>query len=129
MADRPAREHVRYAHEAALSFANGGRTHGGRTRNVSRGGACASLSEAIATGIEVELELTLVFEHDVRSDSLVLPARVVWCTQVDDIYQVGFAFRPLDPARIAYLTMFLRHLDDRQLEQRVRDDDVDDRFG
>jgi len=129
MTDRHEREHVRYAHEAALTFLVAGRTVTGRTRNVSRGGVCANLTDPIGTGVDVELELVLVFEHDVHSDALVLPARVVWCTHVDDGYQVGFAFRPLEAARGEHLTLLLRYLDDRQLERRTRGVDVDERFG
>jgi hypothetical protein len=87
------------------------------------------LSDAIATGTDVDLVLALVFEHGVRSDTLVLPARVVWCTPIDEAYQVGFVFRPLDSSRATYLAQFLKQLDDRELEQRARDNDVDDRFG
>jgi hypothetical protein len=125
---RSEREHVRYAHEAALTFAIGGRPCSGRTRNVSRGGVCANLTEALPTGAEIALELALVFDHDVRSDSLVLPARVVWCTPVDEAFQVGFAFKPLDAKRAEHLALFLRYLDDHKTERDRRSDDVDDRF-
>ena len=129
MTDRPEREHVRYAHEAAVRFVVAGRPRVGRTRNVSRGGVCATLAEPLATGVEVALELVLVFDRDTQSDALVMPARVVWCTPIDDAFQVGFAFKPLDQKRAEHMTLFLRYLDDRSVERGRRDVDVDKRFG
>ena len=129
MTDRHEREHVRYAHEAAVRFVVAGRPHTGRTRNVSRGGVCATLAEPLATGVEIALELVLVFDHETQSDALVLPARVVWCTPIDDAYQVGLAFKPLDQKRADLMALFLRYLDDRQIERDRRDVDVDEKFG
>ena len=48
--DRPDRQHLRYAHEAAVTLYLAGEQAGdvavlsGRTRNVSRGGLCATLT-------------------------------------------------------------------------------------
>lgn len=126
---RAEREHARYAHEAAMTFRVGGKAYQGRTHNVSRGGVCAQLADELAPGIDVELELVLVFSGDVQSDALRVPARVVWCTTVDDAYQIGFAFRPLDDRRSELLTLFLRYLDDERPERTVKSDDVDKRFG
>ena len=124
------REHVRYAHEAAVRFLVDGKPRSGRTRNVSRGGVCATLVEPLATGSEVALELVLVFDRETQSDALVLPARVVWCTEIDDAYQVGFAFKPFDQKRAELMALFLRYLDDRQVDRAKRGDvDVDERFG
>lgn len=126
------REHPRYAHEAAIGVRVGGATHQGRTTNVSRGGLCADLAADIAVGTEVEIDMQLVFEDDVQSDALRLPARVVWCTTVDDGWQVGFAFKPLTAEQVKYVSLFLKYLDDgSQPAKRPRDSErsVDDRFG
>jgi hypothetical protein len=66
----------------------------------------------------------------VQSEALVLAARAVWCTPVDDAHQVGLAFRPLSAETSEYLTMFLRYLDDSRVEKANRRvDEIDDRFG
>src|SRR5207249_133846 len=92
----PEREHPRYAHEAAIRLNNLGHTIQGRTRNVSRGGLCATLGEQIAIGTDIEVDIQLVFEGDLQSEPLHVRARIVWCTSVDDDYQVGVQFQPLD---------------------------------
>jgi PilZ domain len=122
------REHPRYAHEAAVTFYVGAVTHEGRTQNVSRGGLCASLADPVPVGTDVDVSIVLVFDDDMQSEALRLPARVVWCTDVDEAHQVGIAFRPLDAQRAEYLAIFLRYLDDHRAETRPRDLSVDDRF-
>jgi hypothetical protein len=124
-----ARAYPRYAHEAAVTFfVGGGAHHEGRTKNLSRGGLCADLADPIPTGIDVEVGIVLVFADDVQSEQLRLPARVAWCTPVDNGYQVGIAFRPLGAEHAEYLTVFLRYLDDHKPEKTPRAANVDDRF-
>lgn len=113
-----------------------GQAIAGRTRDVSRGGLCATLSEQLAVGTDIELDIQLVFEDDRQSEALRLPARIVWCTSIDDHHhQVGVRFLPLTGVTAEYLTMFLRYLDG---EDRIRNAaaepagraiTVDDRFG
>ncbi len=122
------REHPRYAHEATVTFHIGTIEHEGRTQNVSRGGLCANLPDALPIGSDVDVSIVLVFDDDMQSEALRLPARIVWCTTVDDAHQIGVAFRPLDAERAEYLTIFLRYLDDRRTEKRPRDLPIDDRF-
>jgi Tfp pilus assembly protein PilZ len=127
---RPEREYPRYAHEAVITLNTPGRAISGRTSNVSRGGLCATLSEQIALGTEIEVDIQLVFEDDLQSEPLRVPARIVWCTSVDDGHQVGVRFLPLDHERAAYLTMFLRYLDDDGDAAGSKPAlSVDDRFG
>lgn len=126
------REHPRYAHEAVIAIHAASSAHQGRTTNVSRGGLCADLAAEIAVGTDVEVDMQLVFDDDVQSDALRLPGRVVWCTTVDDGFQVGLSFRPLTAEQLKYLTLFLRYLDDgaRPAKQpRDSERSVDDRFG
>ncbi len=123
------REHKRYAHEAVLTLHVGEKSHWGRTQNLSRGGLCADLGEAIANGTNVEMDIQLVFD-DVESEPLRLPARVVWCTTLDDAFQVGLSFRPLTTEQIEDLGLFLRYLDDGEPKQRARrESNLDKRFG
>lgn len=127
---RPERQHRRYAHEAAITLIVPGATIEGRTRDVSRGGLCALLSEQLAVGTDIELDIQLVFDDDRQSEPLRLPARVVWCTPVDEHHQVGLQFRRLVGETAEYLTMFLRYLDgDARTKPTARATTIDERFG
>lgn len=111
-----------------MTFFVGTARREGRTKNLSRGGLCADLAEPIAAGLDVDVGISLVFSDDQQSEVLRLPARVAWCTHVDEGHQVGIAFRPLDAKRAEYLALFLRYLDDHKAETSPRDIDIDDRF-
>lgn len=127
---QPDREHPRYAHEAVVTFRAGGQVHQGRTMNVSRGGLAADLPMAIANGADVECDLQLVFEDDAQSEPLRVPGRVVWCTSVEDMFQVGVAFKPMAADKAQFLIMFLRYLDDSgpKAKQPKVERSVDDQF-
>ncbi|MDB4963169.1 MAG: type pilus assembly PilZ [Myxococcales bacterium] len=103
----------------------------GRTSNVSRGGLCADLELAVKLGTEVEVELQLVFEHDEKSDALIMPARVVWCTTVDEGFQIGMCFKPLTAEKTRMMALFLRYLDDggKPVKQPKGERSIDDQFG
>ncbi len=80
-------------------------------------------------GVDLEVDIVLVFDDDAQSEPLRLAARAVWCTPLDDAHQVGLAFRPLSPETSQYLTMFLRDLDDSKVEKANRRvEEIDDRF-
>lgn len=128
---RSEREHPRYAHEASVTLHAGKAKLQGRTINVSRGGLCVDLAQKCTVGQDVEVDLVLIFDGGTESEPLRVPARVVWCTAVDDAYQVGVCFRPLETERSQYLTMFLRYLDDGSDGKKPRTPppaSVDDRF-
>ncbi|MEO6775018.1 MAG: PilZ domain-containing protein [Kofleriaceae bacterium] len=123
------REHPRYAHEAAVTFHVGAAGIEGRTQNVSRGGLSATVDQALPVGSDIEVSLVLVFENDVHSEPLRVPARCVWSTEIDHGHQVGIMFRALDAELVGYLQIFLKYLDGRHAEKRPRDLPIDDRFG
>lgn len=125
---RAEREHRRYAHDIAVTFRVGGKAFEGRTRNVSRGGLCATISDAVDSGTDLDVEIVLVFDDGMQSEALRLPGRVAWCTTVDEANQIGVSFRGLDKKRADYLGMFLRYLDDSHTESPVREQSLDDRF-
>ena len=122
------REYPRYAHEAVITLSSPGQAISGRTTNLSRGGLCATLSEPIAVGTAVDVDIQLVFADDLQSEALRIPARVVWCTSLDDGHQVGVRFLPFDSAKGENLTMFLRYLDDSAPRTKPGTTSVDDRF-
>ena len=124
---RPEREHRRYAHDVAVTFRVGGKAFEGRTRNVSRGGLCATISDAVDSGADLDVEIVLVFDDGMQSEALRLPGRVAWCTTVDEANQIGISFRALDKKRAEYLGMFLRYLDDSHAEAPAREQSLDDR--
>jgi hypothetical protein len=127
--NRPQRQYPRYAHDAAITLLTPGQEISGRTCNVSRGGLCATLPEEIAIGTEIQIDMQLVFEDEHRSEPLRLPARIAWCTPIDDGHQVGAQFLPLDAETAEYLTMFLRYLQDEDPSNSKQVAvSVDDRF-
>lgn len=127
--DRPQRQHRRYAHEAAIALITPGQTITGRTRDVSRGGLCALLSEQLAVGTDIEIDIQLVFDDDRQSEALRISGRIAWCTLVDDQHQVGVQFRRLAGETAEYLTMFLRYLDDDVRGKAPPAASIDERFG
>lgn len=122
------REHPRYAHDAAVTFHVGDVETEGRMQNVSRGGLAATVDEPLPVGSDIEVSLVLVFENDVQSEPLRVPARCVWSTEVDNGYQVGIMFRALTAELVGYLQIFLKYLDGQRAEKRPRDVPIDDRF-
>lgn len=124
------REHPRYAHEAAITLSAPDQAVSGRTSNLSRGGLCATLAEALTVGVQVEVDIQLVFEDDRQSEPLRLPGLVVWCTAVDDGHQVGVRFTGIGVEKSEDLTMFLRYLDDGgNPSSTKRPASIDERFG
>ncbi|MGE0551213.1 MAG: PilZ domain-containing protein [Kofleriaceae bacterium] len=122
----------RYAHEAAITLRAGSTVIEGRSRNVSRGGLCADLPTPLQVGCEIQVELALVFDGEVLSDAFQVKARVVWCTMIDEAYQLGVAFHSVDARQSENLTTFLKLLDGEQPSGKKRKDPdraIDDRFG
>ena len=111
-----------------MTFYFGKNKIAGRTHNLSRGGLCADLADAIPMGADVDVDIVLVFDDDVQSEALRLPGRVVWCTPLDEAHQVGLSFRPLDAKRTEHLSLLLSYLDNTKQEKAPRDLSIDDRF-
>jgi hypothetical protein len=129
------RQHPRFAHEVTVRvrFANGnGKTKAteGRTRNFSRGGLCANVGAAIPVGADVLVDITLIFDDDMQSEALTIPSRVVWCTTLDDEYQIGVSFKPLDAERAQLVQLFLKYLgEERAPKSKRTEKSIDDQFG
>lgn len=128
-----AREFPRFALEATVELTARGFVARGRTANVSRGGLAATADRAIAPGEVVTVRMALVFDEDTFSEPLDLPVRVVWCTQLAEVYQLGVAFLALSSDQRTYLEMFLRYLEEGAMRHRdsssPESNEPDDIFG
>lgn len=123
------RNHPRYAHSVAIRVTFGKQSTEGRTRNISRGGLCANVSDAIPASSDVMVDITLMFDDDMQSEALRLPARVAWCTTVDDEFQVGLSFKAMNADRAEFLALFLKYLGDERAPKAPRvEKSIDDQF-
>lgn len=117
MTRRPdARRHPRFAVQIDAQVSLGEQTFTATTKDMSRGGICLFCPQKIEPGSNIDMSLSLVLGSDAFSESIRLSARVVWCTPVDDNYQVGAAFVEMDRMKTGQLYMFLRFL-----EQEIRE--------
>ncbi len=107
------RRYPRYATEAAVEIKMNDREIRGRSTNISRGGLSAVVDGSLKAGDQIVVSMALVFAEDTFSESLALPARVVWCTEFsDNQYQLGTSFLFLDEEKQSFLGMFLRYLEE-----------------
>lgn len=106
------REYPRYALEAALTVEHGRQRVEGRSRNLSRGGLCATLSAPVPVGELITVRLALLFDEGSTSEPLDVSARAVWCTPIGSSHQVGLQFAALSDEQRTYLGMFLRFLEE-----------------
>jgi hypothetical protein len=104
------RQFPRFALEAAVTLTVANQVVRGRTSNLSRGGICAMVDEAVPAGGRVEIEMALVFDNDSQSEPLSLSGRIVWCTPLGARFQVGLSFTALRSEQSKYLDMFLKFL-------------------
>ena len=125
---RTEREYTRYAYNAAVTLVLGGKRFSGKTSNVSRGGLCVMIDDALAVGTDLDVDVVLMLDDAAQSAPLRVPARVVWCTLVDDAHQVGLSFRALDAERTSYLAQLLRYLDSERDARPKTRESIDERF-
>ena len=113
MTDKPqgdARRHPRFAVQIEAQATWKGSSMAAITKDMSRGGICLICPRRIPPGSTLGLSLSLILGTNAFSESLELGARVVWCTPIDQVFQVGAVFVELDRAKTGYLEMFLRFL-------------------
>jgi hypothetical protein len=123
------RQFPRFALEASMTLTTQEGQVEGRTSNLSRGGLSAVIPSLVAPGQRVTVQLALVFENDTFSETLSLQARVVWCTPVEDHFQLGLSFAPVRPESIQYLEMFLKFLAEGRRLTAVAVGSSDNPFG
>jgi hypothetical protein len=129
------RANPRFAHEVDGEVRYGQQRIAVRTRDVSRGGLALSSKDSLPMGAEVQVVVALVFDEETFSEPLAMRARVVWCTKIGDVHQIGTTFIGMTAEQRHYLEMFLRYL--REGQKRVDDaasaarpaDEPDDPFG
>jgi hypothetical protein len=123
------RQHPRYAIELDAEVTVGDLTVAGRTHDISRGGFCMLAARALPAHSACEVRLALVFSENQFSEHLTLPATLVWCTPVKNMFQIGVKFGTLDPQNRGYLDLFIQFLDggdDDEGEGEAGDDDATD---
>ena len=85
------------------------------TKDLSRGGICLVCPLEVQAGSALDLSLALVLGTNTFSEKLDLSARVVWCTPVDQLFQLGAMFVAMDREKTGYLEMFLRFIEQEVL--------------
>ncbi len=105
------RQHPRYAIELDAEIQVADQLVAGRTADISRGGFCVFASQPLPVHTACEVKLALVFSENQFSEHLLLPATIVWCTQVKSRYQIGVKFGALDAQSVGYLDLFIKFLD------------------
>lgn len=105
------RKHPRFAIEVDAEITVGDLTVTGRTHDISRGGFCLTVHRQVPVHVECEVRLSLVFSENEFSEPMALAAATVWCTPLQQAYQLGIKFGELNPQSRGYLDLFIRFLD------------------
>jgi hypothetical protein len=109
--------------DATLTLESGQRLKA-RTRDLSRNGICLIASEPVPSGGPAAVELILSFGNNAFSEPLELSARIVWCTQLSDRYQLGAMFEELSEQQDQFVDVFLQYLDGTLSPQGIGDEDA-----
>ncbi len=104
------RQHPRYSVELEAQIRLEGETIEAVTRDIGRGGICLVGPREVSPGRDLALSLLLVLGSSAFSESLDLSARVVWCTPLGELFQLGAVFTEMTPGKLGQLDMFLRFL-------------------
>ena len=96
--------------DATLTLDDGHRVKA-RTRDLSRNGICLIAGEPVSAGGPAAVELVLSFGNNAFSEPLSLAARIVWCTQLGNSFQLGAMFEDLSDQQEQFVDVFLQYLD------------------
>jgi len=111
MTDRPeSRKFPRFAVELDAQVQIEGQTVAAVTRDVSRGGICLVSPRQVEAGSNLQLSLLLMLGANAFSEGLELTGRVIWCTPLGHLFQLGAVFINMTPEKRGLLEMFLRFL-------------------
>jgi hypothetical protein len=108
--------------DATLTLESGHRLKA-RTRDLSRTGICLIAGEAVASGAGAAVQLILSFGNNAFSEPLELSARIVWCTQLSDSFQLGAMFEELSEQQDQFVDVFLQYLDGPLSPQGIGDEE------
>ncbi len=106
-----ARRHPRFSVDVEATIKRSAGDFQARARDLSLTGICLVSSSPLTVGSVENISLVLAFGQGAYSEPLGLPARVVWCTQIGNAYQVGAMFENITDEQDSYLDMFLQFLD------------------
>ncbi len=104
------RAHPRFAVAVELGLTVGAVEVHGRTENMSKGGLCAEVDRTVQLGDGVVARLALVFPGEELSEPLSIGGRVVWCTPINNGFQIGIQFTTAEGDLSKDLDLFLRFL-------------------
>ena len=96
--------------DATLTLESGHRVRA-RTRDLSHSGICLIAGESVPSGGPAAVELVLSFGNNSFSEPLNLAARIVWCTQLANSFQLGAMFEELTEQQEQFVDVFLQYLD------------------
>jgi len=122
------RQHPRYAVELEASIEIEGKTLDAVTRDIGRGGICLVGPRPVVPGRSLSLSLKLVLGATAFSEALELSARVIWCTPIRDLHQIGAVFTGMTSAKRGQLDMLLRFLQQEILLEGSEPADEDEKF-
>ncbi len=112
MIERPeSRQSPRFAVEIQTQVFADGHSLVAIAKDMSRGGICLICPKEVETGSDLKLSLALALGESPFSELLKLAGRVVWCTKIDFMYQVGVMFTEMTSEKMGCLEMFLRFLE------------------
>lgn len=105
------RAHPRFAYDVeAAVLATGVEPIAARTVDISFSGVCLTTETRVEQGSWVQVELRLIVPGG-TSDTLSLPAKIVWCTPTGGEMQVGAKFAPdMSAVLLARLDVLLQFL-------------------
>ncbi len=114
------RAHPRYAIAVEVSVIVEETTLTAQSENLSMGGLCLEVNQAIELGQRVDLRLALVFPKDDSSEPIRMGGRVVWSTAINQHHQIGIQFTEMSPEARSDLALFLRFLISETTHTKLR---------
>jgi hypothetical protein len=108
---KDSRQHPRFPIDLQVSVASKDRQLSARTRDLSRSGLCLVTHHALALESRIEIRIVLKFAAGQHSEPLPLIGRVVWCTALFGVFQIGVMFVDLNRERARQLQMLVAILD------------------
>lgn len=113
------RAHQRFPVEIEAQIVADGFSLIALTKDISRGGICLVCPKNLATGTELFMSISLVLGPDTFSESLELSGRVVWCTPIGQMFQVGASFDRLSKQKREFLDVVIKYVEQESLKRHA----------